>query len=124
MNEALIHADFCHYKNQIDYVNKLITIYSITKMDMDNQLRTFEKDVLNYYMRFGYSTDTKKLIRKNLGKNLDTITQATFYLSKKGYLVQSKKNFSQKELNKDLERIRRNFILGDKKILSIGFKLK
>jgi len=75
-------------------------------------------------MRFGYSTDTKKKIKKELSKSLDTITQATFYLTKKGYLVQSKRNFSQKELNKDLERLRKNFILGNKRILAIGFKMK
>ena len=94
--EEIIHADFCLYKNQIAYVDKLITIYSIIKMDKDSQLRNFEKDVLNYYLRFGYSTDTKKKIREIEKKSLDTITQATFYLKKKGYLIQSKTNFSQK----------------------------
>jgi hypothetical protein len=123
-NEDVIHADFCLYKNQIDYVDKLITIYSVIKMDKENQLRNFEKNVLNYYLRFGYSTDTKKRIRKELGKSLDTITQATFYLTKKGYLIPSKTNFSQKTLNKDLNRLRRNFITGKKRVLAVGFKMK
>ena len=122
--EEIIHADFCLYKNQIAYVDKLITIYSIIKMDKDSQLRNFEKDVLNYYLRFGYSTDTKKKIREIEKKSLDTITQATFYLKKKGYLIQSKTNFSQKTLNKDLERIRRDFVVGNKKVWAIGFKMK
>ena len=43
--EDIIHADSCLYKNQIDYVDKLITIYSVIKMDKDCQLRQFEKDV-------------------------------------------------------------------------------
>lgn len=123
-NEAIIHADHCIYKNQIDFVDKLLVIYSAIKMDKDNQLRNFEKDVLNYYVRYGYSTETKKRAQKELKKSLDTITQATFYLTKKKYLLSSKNNFSQKVLNKDLERIRENFLLGNKKIMAIGFKRK
>lgn len=120
----LMHSDFCVYKNEIDFVDKLLTVYSVIKMDAKNQLRNFEKHVLSYYIRFGYSTETKKRINKELGKSSDTITQATFYLSKKGYLVPSKTNHSQKKLNRDLQRLRDNFIAGDKKILAIGFKRK
>jgi len=122
--EEIIHADSCIYKNQIDYVDKLISIYAIIKMDKDNQLRQFEKDVLNYYVRFGYSTETKKRAKKELRKSTETITQATFYLTKKGYLTQSKTNYSLKVLNKDLQRLRNNFLLGQKKIIAIGFKFK
>lgn len=122
--EELIHADFCIYKHQIDYADKLLSIYAIINMGDSDQLRKFEKDILNYYFRYGYSVETKKRIKKELKKKSDTITQATFYLSKKGYLIQSKTNFSQKTLNKDLQRLRENFILGNKKIMAIGFKVK
>jgi hypothetical protein len=71
-------------------------------MDEKNQLRKFEKDVLNYYMRFGYSTETKK----------------------KKYLIDSKTNMSKKKLNKDLQILKDNFIDGKKKVLAIGFKRK
>lgn len=122
--EKIIYADVCIFKNEIDFVDKLLSVYSITKMDSKNQLRDFEKDVLNYYIRFGYSTETKKRINKELKKSKDTITQATFYLSKKGYLIPSKTNLSQKKLNPDLQRIKSGFIDGDKKILALGFKRK
>lgn len=120
----LIHPYRCTYKHQIDFVDKLITIYSTIAMDEKNQLRKFEKDVLNYYMRFGYSTETKKKITEDLGKSPDTITQATFYLKKKKYLVDSKTNMSKKKLNKDLQMLKDNFIDGKKKVLAIGFKRK
>ena len=123
-NKEIVFAEFCVYKNEIDFVDKLLAIYSVIRMDSDSQLRKFEKDVLSYYIRFGYSTDTKKRINKELKKSKETITQATFYLSKKGYLTPSKTNHSQKKLNGDLQRLRDSFIDGDKKILAIGFKRK
>jgi hypothetical protein len=123
-NKDIVYADWCVYKNEIDFVDKLLDIYSVVKMDSDNQLRKFEKDVLSYYIRFGYSTETKKMINKKLDKSKATITQATFYLSKKGYLIPSKTNLSQKKLNSDLQRLRDSFIDGNKKILALGFKRK
>lgn len=120
----IIHPSLCRYKNEIDFVDKLISIYSITSKKSDEQIRKFEKDVLIYYMRFGYSSDTKKKISIALKKSLETITQATFFLKEKGYLVDSKSNFSRKELCKDLQEMKDNFLDGDKKILAIGFKRK
>tara|TARA_R100000656_G_scaffold123143_4_gene99375 strand:- start:758 stop:1174 length:417 start_codon:yes stop_codon:yes gene_type:complete len=131
-NNEIILSDFCIYKNEVDFVDKLLSIYSAmnsskpTKKDKDktSQLRQFEKDVLIYYIRFGYSTETKKRISKELGKTLDSVTQANFHLTNKGYLVSSKTNHSNKKLNKEMQRIRDGFILGNKKILAIGFKRK
>lgn len=120
--KELMHPLICNYKNEIEFVDKLITIYSTVAMKADKQLRKFEKDVLNYYMRFGFSTNTKKIIQSELGKTPDTITQATFYLKKKGYLVDSRTNMSKKNLNKDLQALKESFIDGDKKILAIGLK--
>tara|TARA_R110000796_G_scaffold233449_1_gene351985 strand:+ start:616 stop:1005 length:390 start_codon:yes stop_codon:yes gene_type:complete len=118
----LIHPNLCRFKNEIDFVDKLITIFSTITMTEKYQLRKFEKDVLNYYMRFGYSSDTKKRIKAELDKSSDTITQATFYLKKKGYLIDSKTNMSKKSLSKGLQAIKDNFIDGNKKVLAIGFK--
>lgn len=120
--KELMHPLIYNYKNEIEFVDKLITIYSTVAMKADKQLRKFEKDVLNYYMRFGFSTNTKKIIQSELGKTPDTITQATFYLKKKGYLVDSRTNMSKKNLNKDLQALKESFIDGDKKILAIGLK--
>lgn len=131
INEVIL-SDFCFYKNEVDFVDKLLSIYSAinsskpTKKDKEktSQLRKFEKDVLIYYIRFGYSTETKKRISKELGKSLDAVTQANFHLTNKGYLVASKTNHSNKKLNKDMQRLRDGFVLGNKNILAIGFKRK
>jgi len=120
----LVFPNLCRYKNEIDFVDKLITIYSTISMKKDQQLRKFEREVLSYYMRFGYSSETKKRITEELGKSADTITQANFYLKKKGYLTDSNTNMSKKRLAKDLQDIKDNFIDGEKKILAIGFKRK
>ena len=122
--KELMHPLMCRYKNEMDFIDKLLTIYSTVAMDKKDQLRKFEKDVLNYYIRFGFSTETKKIITQELGKTPDTITQATFYLKQKGYLVNSRTNMSRKNLNKDLQSLRKSFIEGDKKILAIGLKRK
>lgn len=122
--ETLSLTDYCYYKNEIDLVDKILSVYSITGKSKKDQLRKFEKDVLNYYMRFGYSTETKRLIEEELGKSPDSITQATFFLTRKGYLEQSKTNFSKKRLSKDLLRFRDGFISGNKKMLILGFKRK
>ena len=123
-NKDKILSDFCIYKNEIDFVDKLVSLYAIIEMGPECQLRNFEKVILIYYMRFGYSSETKKRAEKELKKSYDTITQATFYLSRKGYLIPSKTNLSKKSLNMDLQRIRDGFINGNKKIYAIGFKRK
>jgi hypothetical protein len=122
--DKLSLADRCFYKNEIDLVDKLLSIYSITKKDKKQQLRKFEKDVLNYYMRFGYSPETKKKLIEDLKKSSDSITQATFYLTKKGYLVQNERNFAKKSLSKDLLRFSEAFVSGDKVMLVLAFKRK
>ena len=122
--ERLSLADYCYYNNEIDLVDKLLSLYSITRKSKKNQLRKFEKDILIYYMRFGYSAATKKLIQDELGKSKDSITQATFYLAKKGYLDQNPTNFSKKKLSKDLVRFKEGFVGGTKTMLVLGFKRK
>lgn len=121
---SIIHGGVCSYKNKVDYVDRIILTYSVTSMTPDNQLRKFEKEVLNYYMRFGYSTETKKKAQKGLKKNYEAITQATFHLSKKGYLITSKTNLSNKNLNKELIEIKKNLIDGNHKVMAVIFKRK
>lgn len=121
-SNKLMHPNLCKFKNQIDFVDKLISIYSVMFLNEKTKLRKFEKDVLNFYMRFGYSTATKKKIQTELGKSAETITQATFFLKQKKCLIDSKTNFSNKRLCKELQDFKDNFIDGDKKILAIGFK--
>lgn len=118
-------------QNEVDLVNKILAIYSLTKENdvppkgskIDNyKLRKYERDVLNYYVRYGYSPETKKMIEEDMGKKSNAITQVDFTLKEKGYLEDKKNNYRDKKLNPYLEDIRKKFILEKKRVYAIHFK--
>lgn len=119
------------FKNEVDLVNKILSIYSLTKENdlpakgskFDSfKLRKFEKDVLNYYIRYGYADETKKMIEEDMGKKPNAITQVDFLLKEKGYLEDLPNNYRMKKLNDSLEQIRKQFILDKRKIYALHFK--
>lgn len=119
------------YKNEIDLVDKLLSIYSLTKENQEVpagsrfdsfKLRKFERDVLNYYIRYGYSDDTKQMIQEDMGKKSNAITQVDFLLKEKGYLEDLPNNYRMKKLNPYLEDIRKKFILEKRRVYAIHFK--
>lgn len=116
------YTNYCSYKNEVDLVNKLLSIYSIVKKNGD--LRDFERKVLNYYIRKGYSTETKDQIRKELGLKQRNLNQTNYHLTNKGYLKQSTKNQKNKSLNKELQEIRDLFVAGKTRAYVVGFKQK
>jgi len=116
------YTNYCEFKNEVDIVNKLLSIYSIVKKN--GNLRDFEKKVLNYYIRKGYSTKTKKQIVKELGLKQRNLNQTNYHLTNKGYLKQSTRNQKNKSLNKELQDIRKYFVEGNMKAYVIGFKQK
>lgn len=122
MEDKRFYTNYCSYKNEVDYINKLLSIYSIVKKNGD--LRDFEKRVLNYYIRKGYSAETKEQIRKELGIKHKNLNQTNYHLTKKGYLKNSVRNQKQKSLHKDLQEIRDLFIEGKTRVYAIGFKQK
>lgn len=122
MQKKEFYTNHCFYKNEVDLVDKLLNIYSIVKKN--NNLRKFEREVLNYYIRKGYSSETKKQIKKELGKKARNLNQTNYHLKRKGYLKQSSKNQKDKKLNKELQEIRDMFIGGKTKVYVVGFKQK
>lgn len=122
MEKKDFYTNYCQYKNEVDLVNKLLSIYSIVKKDGD--LRDFEKKVLNYYIRKGYSSKTKDQIRNELGLKQRNLNQTNYHLTNKGYLRQSTRNQKNKSLNKELQEIRNLFVEGKTKAYVIGFKQK
>ena len=116
------------YKNQVDLVDKLLKIYDLSKEDVpsDNKkkiknLRNFERQVLNYYIRYGYSKETKNLIEKDTGKKLNAIVQTDFLLKESGYLEDMENNYRMKKLNPFLEKIRQDFILKRNRVYGLYF---
>lgn len=122
MDNKPIFFQFCEYKNEVDLVDKTLSIYSIIKKN-DN-LRKFERNILNYYIRKGITEETKEIIKRELNKTSADLTQANYYLRKKGYIVKDTKNHNNNYLCKDLESIRKSIILNKKRIYGIGFKQK
>lgn len=112
----------CEFKNEVDLVDKILSIYSIIKKN--NDLRKFERNILNYYLRKGLTEDTKKLIKKELNINSSNLTQVNYYLRNKDYIVKDTKNHNKDHLCKELEDIRNSIILKKNRIYSVGFNQK
>lgn len=119
------------FNNEVDLVNKLLSIYSLTKEDdkvpagskFDSfKLRKFERDVLNYYVRYGYGEETKQMIEEDLNKKSNAITQVDFLLKEKGYLEDLPNNYRMKKLNADLQAIREKFIVNKRRVYALHFK--
>ena len=119
------------FKNEVDLVDKILSIYSLARENdippkgskFDSyKLRKFEKDVLNYYFRYGYSPETKKIIEEDMGKKPNAITQIDFNLKEKGYLEDLENNYRMKKLNSYLDKMRKKFILEKRRVYAIHFK--
>lgn len=120
-----------NFTNEVDLVNKILSIYSLTKENdtppkgskFDSyKLRNFEKDVLNYYIRYGYGDETKKMIEEDMSKKPNAITQVDFLLKEKGYLEDMPNNYRMKKLNSVLEQIRKQFVTDKRKVYALHFK--
>lgn len=122
MKEKPFFFQLCDYKNEVDLIDKVLSIYSIIKKS--NDLRPFERNILNFYIRKGISNDTKNIIKDQLGITSNNLTQANYYLRKKGYIVKDSKNHNKNKLCKDLESIRTSIIGNKKRLFLVGFNQK
>lgn len=107
------------YKNEIDLIDKILRVYSISQ---DVPLRNFERLILVYYIRSGYSKETKEYIKEDTGKKEGDIRVADVHLREKGYLMPSEKNLRMSKLSPDMESIRTSFIKNKKQIYVLAFQ--
>lgn len=116
------------FKNDIDLINKLLRIYELSKEEvLDSkgrvkQLRNFERQILVYYIRYGYSKETKEMIAEDTGKKLNLIVQTDFLLKEAGYLEDLENNYRMKKLNPALEKIREDFVKKKNRVYGLYFK--
>ena len=116
------------FKNEVDLIDKLLKIYDLSKdkvIDKNGkvkQLRNFEREVLVYYIRYGYSKETKNLIQQDTGKKLNAIVQTDFLLKEAGYLEDLEHNYRMKKLNSYLEKMRENFISKKNRVYGLHFQ--
>jgi hypothetical protein len=107
------------YKSDLDKIEKILTIYSIVK---EIKFRDFEKDVLKYYLVYGYNKETQEMIMEDLGKSDVNIRVTDTWLRKNGFLNLGVNNKRKSSLSKDMEMMRKDFILDRKDVYALIFK--
>ena len=107
------------YKSDLDKIEKILTIYSIVK---EIKFRDFEKDVLKYYLVYGYNKETQEMIMEDLGKSDVNIRVTDTWLRKNGFLNLGVNNKRKSSLSKDMEMMRKDFILDKKDVYNLIFK--
>lgn len=110
------------YKNDIDLIDKLISIYSIIKTkDPKKRILPFEKEVLIFYIIFGFTKEAKEAIKKDKKKNENQINTTNSNLRKKGYLFKDDKNLTKGYVVKDLLKLIETFKNDPEKYYTIKF---
>lgn len=107
------------YKSDLDKIEKILTIYSIVK---EVKFRDFEKDVLKYYLVYGYNKETQEMVMEDLGKSDVNIRVTDTWLRKNGFLNLGINNKRKSSLSKDMEMMRKDFILDKKDVYALIFK--
>ena len=107
------------YKSDLDKIEKILTIYSIVK---EIKFRDFEKDVLKYYLVYGYNKETQEMIMEDLWKSDVNIRVTDTWLRKNGFLNLGVNNKRKSSLSKDMEMMRKDFILDKKDVYALIFK--
>ena len=107
------------YKSDLDKIEKILTIYSPVK---EIKFRDFEKDVLKYYLVYGYNKETQEMIMEDLGKSDVNIRVTDTWLRKNGFLNLGVNNKRKSSLSKDMEMMRKDFILDKKDVYALIFK--
>ena len=107
------------YKSDLDKTEKILTVYSIVK---EIKFRDFEKDVLKYYLVYGYNKETQEMIMEDLGKSDVNIRVTDTWLRKNGFLNLGVNNKRKSSLSKDMETMRKDFILDKKDVYALIFK--
>ena len=107
------------YKSDLDKTEKILSIYSIVK---EIKFRDFEKDVLKYYLVYGYNKETQEMIMEDLGKSDVNIRVTDTWLRKNGFLNLGVNNKRKSSLSKDMEMMRKDFILDKKDVYALIFK--
>lgn len=113
-NNVLPKVD-CKFENELHKLEKILAIYSVSK---DKVLRKFEKLVLKYYLKYGFSTETKRIVAEDTGKRVEYINTINTFLRDKGFLVENK--YKETYLSDDMEMLRKFFVEDNKKLYIVA----
>jgi hypothetical protein len=106
------------YNNDKELLERLIRIYASAR---GIPLANFELGVLLYYIRYGHSKNTRKMISEDTNKSMKYITVIDHKLKTKGFLSDSKQNQRKKFLSKDMESFKKAFIEDKKRDYLLRF---
>lgn len=107
------------YETDLDLIENILEIYSLMKRI---KLRPYEKTVLKYYIKYGYSTEVRDMISEDIDKSINNVKVAETSLRKLGFLKKGTRNERKTQLSEDMESLRRQFIIEKKRVLAILFK--
>lgn len=105
--------------NDLEVIDKVLTIYSVVK---DIKLRPFERLVLKYYIKYGYTEEAKEYIIEDANKKRTDIKAVDFLLREKNFLIHLTTNNHDSRLSEDMEIIRKHFVLGSSNVYLVSFK--
>lgn len=118
---SILEDTRCKYKNKIDLVDKIISIYAIINKDKIDRILPFERSILVYYILFGFNKESKEIVEKELKKNENQINTTNTNLRNKGYLFRDRNNRTKGYVLKDLQKLADSFIQNPDKLLAIKF---
>lgn len=105
--------------SDLEIIDKVLTIYSVVK---DRKLRPFERLVLKYYIKYGYTDEAKEYLKEDANRKSTDIKTTDFLLREKGFLIKSSTNEHLSKLSDDMEVIRKHFVLGTSSVYLVSFK--
>jgi len=97
-------------KNDIDMLDKLLTVYSILNFEERDKLVKHERQVLLYYVKNGLTKESVDNICEDYGYKANYLYGVNKRLKDKGYLVKDENNQHKYHLNKELAYLRKKFI--------------
>lgn len=108
------------YKTESDLYKSLLKCYNLI---CSKNITDREIEFLTIYLKYGYSRETRKLVKEQYGINSNYVGVINHSLKTKGLLVDDERNFNKKSLSSDLLDIK-NFVEGSSndKMLPIIFK--
>ena len=72
-------------------------------------------------MKYGYSDETRELISEDMGKDLKYINTTNTHLRDKGFIDKGVNNLRKSTLSKEMEELRKQFVLNGSNGVFIGF---
>ena len=110
------------YKSEADLYKSLLKCYNLI---CSKNITEREVEFLTVYLKYGYSNDTRKLIRDQYKIKANYVGVINHSLKTKGLLIDDERNYNKKTLCNDLIGIK-NFVESGSsdKILPIIFKFK